>query len=176
VTAAGPRHVVVGRLRKPHGLRGDCAVFTLTDHPAEVLAPGREVWVAGLDGAPEAGPLVIDRSRAYHREWLVAFRGLAAREAVEGWRDRSLVVPEAVLRPPEGDEVWLHELVGFAVVGVDGAPRGVVSEVYELPAGLTVEVQGPRREFLFPYRREFVREVDRAGRRLVVDLPDGMES
>jgi len=49
-----------------------------------------------------------------------------------------------------------------------------VSDIYELPAGLTLEVQGPRREFLLPFRREFVREVDRAGRRLVVALPEGL--
>lgn len=174
MTAGSPRPVVVGRLRKPHGLRGDCAVFPLTDRPEEVFAPGRAVWVVGLDGAGVAGPLVIERSRAYHREWLVAFRGRSSREGVEPWKDLLLAVPESELRPPEGDEVWLHELVGFTVAAPDGAALGVVSDVYELPAGLTVEVQGPRREFLFPYRKEFVRQVDRTGRRLVVELPEGL--
>jgi ribosomal 30S subunit maturation factor RimM len=49
-----------------------------------------------------------------------------------------------------------------------------VSAIYELPAGLMIEVQGPKREFLLPYRKEFVREVDREGRRLVVVLPEGL--
>jgi ribosomal 30S subunit maturation factor RimM len=44
-----------------------------------------------------------------------------------------------------------------------------------LPAGLTLEVQGPKREFLLPFRKELVRQVDRAGRRLVVELPEGLE-
>ncbi len=175
MTPASPRPIVVGRLRKPHGLRGDCAVFPLTDRPAEVLAPGRTVWVTALDGTTVAGPLEIERSRPYHREWLVAFRGRPGREGVEGWRDLLLAVPEADLAPPEGDEVWLHELVGFSVAEPGGRALGVVSEVYELPGGLTVEVQGQRREFMFPYRKEFVREVNRAERRLVVDLPEGIE-
>ena len=49
-----------------------------------------------------------------------------------------------------------------------------MSAVYELPAGLMIEVQGPRREFLLPYKKEFVREVDRAGRRLTVAPPEGL--
>jgi ribosomal 30S subunit maturation factor RimM len=46
--------------------------------------------------------------------------------------------------------------------------------VYELPAGVTIEVQGPKREFLLPYRREFVLEVARSERRLVVEPPAGL--
>ena len=76
--------------------------------------------------------------------------------------------------PPEGDEVYLHELDGFAVRLPDETPLGLVSAVYELPAGLMIEVQGPRREFLLPYKKEFVRQVDRAGRKLVVTLPEGL--
>jgi ribosomal 30S subunit maturation factor RimM len=46
--------------------------------------------------------------------------------------------------------------------------------VYELPGGLVIEVQGPKREFLLPYRQEFIRRVDRAGRLLIVAPPDGL--
>ena len=56
----------------------------------------------------------------------------------------------------------------------DGTPLGLVSALYETPAGLMIEVQGPKREFLLPYKKEFVREVDRAGRRLVVTPPEGL--
>jgi ribosomal 30S subunit maturation factor RimM len=56
----------------------------------------------------------------------------------------------------------------------DGTPVGLVSGLYEMPAGLMIEVQGPRREFLLPYKREFVREVDRAGRSLMIAPPHGL--
>jgi ribosomal 30S subunit maturation factor RimM len=49
-----------------------------------------------------------------------------------------------------------------------------VSAIYELPSGLMIEVQGPKREFLLPYKKEFVQQVDRAGRRLVVSPPEGL--
>lgn len=174
MTPEAPRHLAVGRLRRPHGLKGDVAVFPLTDAPETVLAPGRSAWVLDLEGAVVAGPLVVERSRGYHREWLVKFRGLDARSAVERWRGLLLGAAETELEPPTGSEVYLHELAGFAVRLEDGTPLGLVSRLYELPGGLTLEVQGPRREFLLPYRKEFVREVDRAARRLTVAPPEGL--
>jgi 16S rRNA processing protein RimM len=168
------RHLVVGRLRKPHGLKGDVTLFPLTDDPDVVFAPGRPVWLVGLDGEEVAGPLTIERSRVYHREWLVKFEGADDREALEPWRGLFLAVPPEQLAPPAEGEVYLHELEGFSVRLPDETPLGLVSAVYELPAGLMIEVQGPKREFLLPYKKEFVRSVDREGRRLVVTPPEGL--
>lgn len=168
------RHLLVGRLRKPHGLKGDCAVFPLTDEPEAVFAPGRQVWVKDLAGDVVAGPLTIARSRPHHREWLVGFQGYDRLEAVEVWRGTFLAAPENELRQPDQGEVYLHELEGFAVRDSNDTALGVVSEIAEGPTGLMLTVQGPKREFLMPYRKEFVREVDRQGRRLVVDLPEGL--
>lgn len=168
------RHLVVGRLRKPHGLKGEITVFPLTDDPAAVFAPGRSVSVVDLEGNVVAGPFEIERSRDYHREWLMKVRGVELRGAWEPWRGLFLGAPAESLAPPAGDEVYLHELAGFAVRREDGTPLGLVSDVYEMPAGLMIEVQGPKREFLLPYRREFIVGVDRGERRLVVTLPAGL--
>ncbi len=107
---------MVGRLRKPHGLKGECAVFPLTDDPDAVFAPGRAVLAGGSEREVVAGPLVIERSRAYHREWLVKFAGADQRDALDAvagrcsWRCR-----RRSCTPPEEGEVYLHELDGFAV-------------------------------------------------------------
>lgn len=167
-------YVVVGRLRKPHGLKGDCNLFPLTDDPAGIFAPGRQIWVVDLTGDIVAGPLTVERSREYHREWLVKFEGVESRDALEPYRAHFLGVPADQLSPLAEDEVYLHELDGFSVRLPDETPLGLVSAVYELPAGLMIEVQGPKREFLLPYKKEFVREVDRAGRRLTVTPPEGL--
>jgi 16S rRNA processing protein RimM len=167
-------HVVVGRLRKPHGLKGDYTLFPLTDNPESVLIPGREVWLLDLSGETVAGPFILERSRSYHREWLVKFVGQDDRDGLEPFRGRFLGVATEVLEPLAEDEVYLHELDGFSVRLPDETPLGLVSAVYELPAGLVIEVQGPKREFMLPYKKEFVQQVDRAGRRLVVRLPEGL--
>ena len=168
------RHVLVGRLRKPHGLKGDCNLFPLTDDPGGIFAPGRQIWVVDLAGETVAGPLTVERSREYHREWLVKFAGVESRDALEPFRAHFLGVPADQLSPLAEGEVYLHELDGFSVRLPDETPLGLVSAVYELPAGLMIEVQGPKREFLLPYKKEFVREVDREGRRLTVTPPDGL--
>jgi 16S rRNA processing protein RimM len=168
------RHVVVGRLRKPHGLKGDCTLFPLTDDPETIFAPGREVWVVDLAGDTVAGPLRIERSRSYHREWLVKFEGVENRDALAPFRAHFLGVPQEALGPLAEDEVYLHELDGFSVRLQDDTPLGLVSAVYDLPAGILIEVQGPKREFLLPYKKEFVKQVDRTGRILVVSPPVGL--
>ncbi len=68
-----------------------------------------------------------------------------------------LAAPEDILAKPAEGEVYLHELEGFAVRSSDGSALGLVSGLYEMPAGLMLEVQGPKREFLLPFKREFVR-------------------
>ncbi len=171
---ADARHLVVGRLRKPHGLKGEIAVFPLTDTPDVAFEPGRPVWIMDLGGALVAGPFPIERSRGYHREWLLKVVGVEERDAWTPWRGMFVGVPQDQLPAPEGDEVYLHELAGFAVRNEAGEPLGVVSDVYEMPAGVMIEVQGPKREFLLPYRREFVTTVDREARRLTVEPPAGL--
>ena len=175
MTGSAARRLVVARFRKPHGLKGDCSIFPLTDQPEQVFAPGRSVWVVDLAGEVVAGPLEISRSRGYHREWLVAFRERGRREDVEGWNGSFLAADAEQLVPPADGEVYLDELPGFAVQDKAGRALGLVSAWYEMPGGLTLEVQGPKREFLLPFKKELVTEVDREARRLVVELPEGLE-
>lgn len=169
-----PRYLAVGRLRKPHGLKGEFAIFPLTAEPEMVFAPGRRLVRMGLDGAVLGEPIEVERSRGYHREWLVKFRGLEARDDTDNWRGQFLGAPAEELTPPAEGEVYLHELEGFAVRGEDGTAYGLVSGLIELPAGVALEVQGPRREFLLPFIKQFVREVRRDDRVLVVVLPEGL--
>lgn len=168
------RLLVVGRLRKPHGLKGDVTVFPLTDDPQSVFAPGRELITLDLSGQEVGSPVVIERSRQYHREWLIKFLGRDSRESLETLRDTMLASKAEDLTPPGPGEVYIHDLAGFAVSREDGTALGLVSAVYELPGGLMLEVQGPRREFLLPYKAEFIRQVDPEARRLVVAVPEGL--
>ncbi len=165
--------IVVGRVRKPHGLKGELAIFPLTDDPDAVFTVGRRLHLVTL-GGEVVGEVTLAAARGYHREWLLLLRDHASRDAVEGYRQHFLAVDRDVLPPLEEGEVYQQELVGFAVRDESGEPLGIVSAVYELPAGLTIEVQGPKREFLLPFRGEYVTETDTTGRRLLVRVPDGL--
>ena len=120
------------------------------------------MWLVGLEGTVVAGPITIERSREYHREWLIKFAGVDQPRCAGALARVFVAVPEASSRRPRATRSTCTSWTGFAVRLEDGTPLGLVSAVYELPAGLMIEVQGPKREFLLPYKKEFVREVDRA--------------
>ncbi len=173
MTEPGPRRLVIGRLRKPHGLKGEFTVFPLTSTPQAVFTAGSKLMRVDLGGEP-LGELEIESARPYHREWLVKFRGIADRPALDALRGCFVSVEAERLTEPEGDEVYLHELEGFSVRDEAGRPLGLVTGLYEVAAGLMIEVQGPKREFLLPYKKEFVVGVERGERRLVVRVPNGL--
>lgn len=173
MTAPDARRLVVGRLRKPHGLKGEFTIFPLTSTPETVFAAGSKLLRVDLGGEP-LGELTIESGRQYHREWLVKFRGIADRPTLDSFRGQFLSAEAEVLAEPEGDEVYLHELTGFSVRDEAGEPLGLITGLYEVASGLMVEVQGPKREFLLPYKKEFIVEVVRGERRLVVRVPNGL--
>ena len=170
--AAAPP-IVVGRVRKPHGLKGELAVFPLTDDPQGIFARGREVLVLDLGGEVQ-GQLTIAEARVYHRECLIRFAGHDDRDSVDGLRGRFLGVSRYQVAPLADGEVYQQELVGWSVRSETDESLGLVNAVYELPQGLTIEVQGPEREFMLPYRAEYVNTMDREHRRLVVTVPEGL--
>lgn len=69
-------------------------MFPLVENPGAVFAPKARVYVLNEERAVLAGPLVLTRRRAYHREWLLAFEGITSRAAVEEWRDKLVAVEE----------------------------------------------------------------------------------
>lgn len=170
----GARFLAVGRLRKPHGLKGEFAVFPLTADAETVFAAGKRLVRLALSGDVVGEPVEIERSRPFHREWLLKFRGAESRDTLESWRGQFLAAPAEELKPPAEGEVYVHELEGFAVREADGTALGLVTSLYDLPSGLTLEVQGPKREFLLPFVKEFVLTVDRENRALVVKVPEGL--
>jgi 16S rRNA processing protein RimM len=170
--AAAPP-IVVGRVRKPHGLKGELAIFPLTDDPAAVFVAGRAIQLRDLSG-DLVGEVVITQARIYHRECLLKLKDHDSREAVDNYRQLFLAVAREDLAPLAAGEVYQQELIGWSVRDESDEPLGIVSEVYDLPQGPTIEVQGPKREFMLPFRSEYVKVVDREARRLVVAVPDGL--
>ena len=74
------------------------SVLPLVENPGAVFQPKAHLYVVNESREVLAGPLVVARRRAYHREWLLGFAGVTSREAVEGWRDQLIAVLEADAR------------------------------------------------------------------------------
>jgi 16S rRNA processing protein RimM len=158
--AEEPALLEVGRVARPHGLRGQVVVELWTNRD-ERMAPG-----ARLQGP--SGELEVLRASPHgavggKARWLVSFRGLDSHEQAEALRDSVLrAVPLA-----DADALWVHELIGAEVVNPDGSPIGVVEAVEANPASdLLVLASGA----LIPLH--FI--IDRRPGRLTADLPSGL--
>jgi 16S rRNA processing protein RimM len=113
----------VGRIIKPHGIRGEVVVLLSTDRTERVAE--------GVVLQTKKGPLTIRRSRPHLGAHVVQFAEIADRNAAELWRN---IVLQAEPLDVDDDVIWIHELFGAAVVTPDGRTRGTVVAVEENPA------------------------------------------
>jgi 16S rRNA processing protein RimM len=145
----------VGRVIRPHGLRGEVVVRLVTNR-TERLAAGTVL-------SSSAGELEVERASPHQDRWIVSFAGVNDRDGAEALRDVVLRA-EAIVDP---DELWVHELLGSEVVDVAERRLGVVTAVEANPASDLLVLDGGG---LVPLR--FV--VEHRPGRVVVDAPDGL--
>lgn len=146
----------VGRITRPHGVRGDVLV-SLTTNRTERVSTG-SVLVAG------DREFVVRAARRHSGAWIVAFDGVCDRNAAQALR--GAVLYAAPLEDP--DELWVHELIGAEVVDQHDVRRGVVVNVVQNPASDLLELDSGA---LVP--TTFVAGLE-PGERIAVDVPDGI--
>ena len=167
--------VVVGRIGKPHGIRGEVTLDVRTDEPERRFAPGTTLRAqppAGTDRRPAT--LTVARARWHQSTLLVTFEELADRNAAEAARGTLLHATIGRDETPEDpDEYYDHQLVGLAVVDLDGTPLGEVRALVHGAAQDLLSVRTPDgRDALVPFVTALVPEVDlAAGRVVVADRP-----
>ncbi|MEU6722632.1 ribosome maturation factor RimM [Nonomuraea wenchangensis] len=163
--------LVVGRIGRPHGVRGEVTVEVRTDEPGRRFAVGTSI---ATDPAG-SGPLVVAGRRWHKGILLVTFEGVTDRDVAEDLRGTMLVIDSADVEPTgDPDEFHDHQLIGLAVETVAGEPVGEVEDVLHHGQDLLVVRREGREEALIPFVKALVPEVDLAGGRLVVDPPEGL--
>ncbi len=164
--------VVVGRIGRPHGIRGEVTVEVRTDSPDDRFAPGS---VLAADPA-RLGPLTVAAAHWHSGRLLLSVEGVHDRTGAEALRGivLSAEVDDGDV-PEDPEEFYDHQLRGLAVVTVDGVTLGTVGDVIHLPAQDLLSVtREDGREVLVPFVREIVPEIDLVARRVLVDLPPGL--
>ena len=177
---AGPSHdddtVVVGRIGRPHGVRGLATVEVRTDDPDLRFAPGT---VLRTDPAGR-GPLTVVDKRWHSGTLLLQLAAPSGevyetRETVDSLRNTMLLVPVAELPEiEEPDSFYDHQLVGLEARLPDGAVIGTVTVVRHEAQDLLVVRRAEGGEALIPFVTAIVPTVDVAGGFLVVDPPEGL--
>ena len=157
--------VVLGRVGAPHGVRGWSQLWSFSDPPQGLLQHRR------FEATRRGQRLVLEiaDSRMQGDRLLVRFVGVEDRDAAARLTGFELAVPRAALEPaPPGSWYW-HDLVGLAVVTVDGRPLGRVDHLIETGAHDVLVVQGER-ERLIPFALpQVVKKVDLDAGRIEVD-------
>lgn len=148
--------VVVGRIGRPHGIRGEVSVEPRTDDPDGRFAAGSRLFT----GETGSEGLVVDARRWHSGRLLIRFEGIADRTDAESLRGTRLYGEPS---PGVEDDAWYdHELIGLAV-RVEGSQVGAVTDVIHLPAQDLLEVEVPGGRRLVPLVAELVPRVDVGG-------------
>jgi 16S rRNA processing protein RimM len=165
--------VVVGRIAKAHGIRGELAVDVRTDSPEERFKAGAAVTAKLRDGSKRE--LTIAAAREHSGRLLVRFEEVPTRDVAETLRGALLLADTATLPPTsDPDEFYDHELAGLRAELTDGTIVGKVVEVVHSPGGELLELDVDGRSALVPFVRAIVPTVDVAGGRVVLDPPEGL--
>ena len=120
----------VGKIIRPHGLRGEVVVDLVSNRTGRLESGSRlKTKVLGSKRIPDA--LEVVTSRPFQKRHLVVFRGIDSREAAEVLRAVTLLAEPS---SEDDDSLYVHELIGKHVVDQYGVDRGAVSSVEANPA------------------------------------------
>lgn len=169
-------YLVVGRIGRPHGLKGEVSVEPRTDEPERRFAAGATLHVERPRPGSGSGDTVTVLGTRWHSgRLLVTFEEIPDRNAAEAARGTVLVVPvDPDEQPEDPEEFYDHQLVGLAVEDADGARLATVTGIEHNGAQdlLVLDVDG--RIVLFPFVHALVPVVDVRGGRVVVDDRPGL--
>ena len=165
-----PETVAVGRVLRPHGVRGEVVVEVLSDVPARFQKGSRVTGVR--EGAPPL-PLTVAAGRVHKTGAVVRFEGYDDRDRAGELRGLDLEVPRAEVPKARRGTYYQFELLG-CLCRDRGEELGRVVEVVEDGGGVMLIVEGEGRRIPVPFVREFLRKVDIAKGRIDVALPEGL--
>ncbi|MFF7779518.1 ribosome maturation factor RimM [Streptomyces tanashiensis] len=164
--------LVVARIGRAHGIKGEVTVEVRTDEPELRLGPGAVL----LTDPASAGPLTIETGKVHSGKLLLRFEGVRDRNAAEALRNTLLIAeidPEEL--PEEEDEYYDHQLMDLDVVLADGTEIGRITEISHLPSQDLFIVERPDgTELMIPFVSSIVTEIDLEEQRAVIDPPPGL--
>lgn len=163
--------LLVGEIRRPHGLNGEVSVDPRTDFPDRFVPGLPLIWRRGEN----ARSLVLETVRAHSGRLLMRFEGVGSIEDAAALAGGDLCVDEEDAVSPPEDFFYGHALEGWSCTDAQGSALGVVARLEQTAAGPLLEVRTPSgREILVPFVRPILLRVEQETRRIVLDPPPGL--
>ena len=163
--------VLIGRIGRTHGIRGDVFVNPETDFPQDRFVPGRTLQ---LDLPGRSEPIEIVSVKFHQGRPIVGFLGVDTMDAAEALAGAELRMPEADLPPLPGGTYYRHDLVGCEVTDTAGNAIGRVTSVDGPMERSRLVIAGPRGEVMVPMVGGICVRVDPGAKLIVVDPPEGL--
>lgn len=164
------KRLKVGWVKDAHGLKGELYV-QLHAKKADWLSTFREFWLE-KDAAFEH--FTVTRAQPHRDGLIVKPDNLQDRTQAERLKGRPFFIPEDYLQARPGEDIFLHQILGFQVF--DGEREvGRIEAFSTNGAQDLLNVRRGDKEFFVPLVAAFIREIDHEGRRLIMELPPGLE-
>ncbi|MCZ8512450.1 ribosome maturation factor RimM [Paenibacillus filicis] len=164
----------VGKIVNTHGIRGELKIVPLTDFPEERFVKGSKL----LFVHPEQGtqvPVVVESAREHKNLFYLKFREFGNINDVEKYKGWQLKVEKQYLSELEGDEFYLHEIIGCRAVTEEGEELGTITEVLSPGANDVWVVERPKgKQLLLPYIDDVILDVDVENKVVKVHLMEGL--
>ncbi|RJQ41435.1 MAG: 16S rRNA processing protein RimM [Anaerolineaceae bacterium] len=161
-----PLFLIIGKIRKPHGVRGELLFEILTEFPERIKA-GKKVYVG--DGKFEQQ---IESVRFQKENYLIKFKEINDCEKAGIYRNQMVYVQAVDLPKLPKDEYYYHDLIGMQVLSEEGEKIGSVSEIIETGAKEVLVVSQAGKEYLFPFIKQVVLEVNKEESVIIVKLQE----
>jgi 16S rRNA processing protein RimM len=168
-TAGGPVYLVIGKIRRPHGVHGEVVAEISTDFP-EGISPNRVVYLG-----KKHKKLIITNQRPHNEGLLLGFKDVTTPELAGQYRNQILYIAKSeASKLPEG-EFYYHELLDLKVVEVTGNQLGVLTEILETGANdVYVVTDSTGRELLIPAIPDVILNVNLDAKIMKVRLLPGL--
>ena len=163
--------VVIGRVRRAHGTRGEVCVEPITDFP-ERFDSLREVLIRGRNEEPREG--VIEALRWKGNLAFMKLAGVDDRTAAEGLKGSLLGVRRRDVAVIDPDEYYHFDLIGCRVEDGQGEEIGVVTDVLRMPANDVLVVSDGKHEMLLPTVKQVIKRVSIEGRLITIERLPGL--
>ncbi|MEW6579072.1 MAG: ribosome maturation factor RimM [Chloroflexota bacterium] len=169
-----PPFLLLGRVLRPHGIRGELRIEVLTAYP-ERIVPEQRVYLGPDPADVSAARLYTIAQARRHQQYLILqLAEISDRNAAELLREQYVMVAFEDAVPLEDGEYYLFQVIGLNVITTDGETLGNVKEVLETGANDVFVVHGPRGEILLPVIDECVQDIDFDAGTITVRLLDGL--
>jgi len=163
-----PKYLLLGKILRPHGVKGELRTQILTDYPERLQAD--DTVYLGHDPTQNQATAYTVQSTRFHKDYLLLlFKEIQGRNEADLLRGQYVMIDFDHAVPLADDEFYLYEIIGLTVQLQDGTPLGTIQDVLETGANDVLVVEGSRRYLIPVVFGHYILNIDLDGGQIRVD-------